>query len=275
MHDRVHVVQYLLAVLSHQLLEVPSLVDDQVGHHVTHAATGAPNDQFRAQHRCLRHGLAIELVEHQAGCLLPLLLERLPNRGKRDRREPPVLDIVEADQRDVLRNAYPARVQGFHGAQSHEVVGGHDSVEMDPALIEQRAHRVDSRGHVEVAERHELRLEGKAVLSEHGAIDVVAFLRLVVHTRTADEGDPAQAVIGNQMRNHFARAARVVDQHGGCARNSGAHGAHGQGPVAFAVLAETLGSRGIRERRGHDQTINVLLPGQIVDEVAALTEAVR
>ena len=103
------------------------------------AAARQPHDQLGgAAVSGARPRAPAELRQHEVERGLALLVERLPHGGERRGGEPRILHVVEADDRDVGRDLQLPLLQRRDRAQRHVVVGGHESVEVELAVVDQQ-----------------------------------------------------------------------------------------------------------------------------------------
>ena len=157
----------------------------------------------------------LELRQHQVERRLALLVERLPDGGERRRGEARVLDVVEADHRDVGRNLQPALLERAHRRQRHVVVAGDEPVEGDLSFVDQQLDRRLARALLERPLADERRVDGEAALGQHGAVDGVAALRLGVDRRAANEGDPPAAVAHEEVLERLPHPGLLVERQAG------------------------------------------------------------
>ncbi len=132
----------LLAVLGQQAVERRLGHGDRTGAagpgQAREAAARLPHHQLGRGGRRERDLPPFELRQHEIERRLPLLVERLSDGGQRWRREARVLDVVEADHRDVGRGpADPRSSSARDRAQRHVVVAGDEGVELHLALVDQ------------------------------------------------------------------------------------------------------------------------------------------
>lgn len=200
---------------------------------------------------------------------LALLAQRLTHRRQRRGGEARLLDVVEADDRDLLGNAAPARAERVDRAQRHRVAGGDHRVDRRAALVEEDADRLDAGAPLEIADDDQLGVEGQAALGEDVEVDAIATLRLRVGGGAAEEGDATHAVLVEQVGERRAHPRGVVDEH---ARHPGERhrdAAHREGAIAIAVARQRLRTDVVPQGARHDdQPVDVLGPGEIVHGVA-------
>ena len=179
------------------------------------AAARQPHDQLGRGGRLGRDLRALDLRQHQVEGGLALLIQRLARGGQRRRREPRVLDVVEADDRDVRRHLQIALLQGGDRAQRHVVVRRDEPVELHLPLVDQQLDRGFARRLLERPLADQVRVELEAALLQHLPVDRVAVLGLGVDRRPADEGDAAAAVTDDEVLERLAHARRLVDEQAG------------------------------------------------------------
>jgi hypothetical protein len=71
-------------------------------------------------------------IEHGAECHVPDLLSRLPECRQGHRQQPRILDIVDADEPNVVRYPVPELDEGLHGERRRAIVGAHQTVGLSP-----------------------------------------------------------------------------------------------------------------------------------------------
>ncbi|GAA3105540.1 hypothetical protein GCM10017687_16560 [Streptomyces echinatus] len=177
--------------------------------------------------------------------------------------------VVEADQRDVARNAAARRAQRWYRAGGHHVRGGEDGVEIR-APAQQFTHGRASALLREVALRDQVLLDGEPGLPQRLPVAVEPRPRHV-HVQRARDGGDGPAAGRQQMPDGEPGAAPVVRADMAeplpVAAPPGQHGGHGQflQPVGQGVVAVD---------RHHEHPVHAL-GGQIAGEAVALPRVSR
>ena len=263
----------ILAVLRQQV------VDGRLGHgdrtcaaradHAGEAAARLPDDQLGRRAGAQLHLPPLELGQDQVERRLPLLVEGLPDGGQRRRREPRLLDVVEADHRHVGGDLQAPLLEGAHRAQRHVVVAGDEAVELHPALVDQQLDGRLAGALLEVPLADDRRIEGESPFGEDRAVDGVTALGLGVDGGAADEGDAPAAVAHQQMLQRLPHPRLLVEGQAGDVRWTEGQAGHRQRRQPRAEGVDRRRSERVAERASEDHgAVDALGVAEIEDEVA-------
>ena len=268
-----HLPAQILAVLGEQA------VDRRLGHGDRASAAG-PDQAGEAAARLPHHQLGrrvpeqldlapLQLRQDQIERRLPLLVERLSDGGQRWRREPRLLDVVEADDRDVGGDLQTPLLERAHRAERHVVVAGDEAVELHPALVDQELDGRFTRALLEVPLANERRIDGESPFGEDRAVDGIPALGLGVDGRAADEGDPAAAVAGEQVLEGLPHPRLLVEGQAGDVRRSERQAGHRQRRQPRAERVDRRWSERVAERAAQDDgAVDAVGVAEVEHEVA-------